>query len=110
MSKVQRLVWLLSMQVTAEMNNSLQEFIRVNYTTSEQHKESFTSRIKKDMKDTKSPGRILEFMDARNPFSDLPMKVFNKSEKFQQCASVFCDEFSSKNLVCTADEKELVTM
>ena len=67
MSEIQRLVWLLSMPVTAEMNGALQEFTGVNYTSSEQHKDTFASRIKRDMNDTK---KILAFMDARNPFSE----------------------------------------
>ncbi len=34
----------------------------------------------------------------------LSLKAFNKSEQFQECASVFCDEFSSKEQVCAAGE------
>ena len=69
MSEIQRLVWLLSMPVTAEINGALQEFTGVNYTSSEQHKDTFASRIERDMNDTK---KILAFMDARNPFSEDP--------------------------------------
>ncbi len=67
MTEIQRLVWLLSMPVTAEVNGALQEFTGVNYTASEQHKDTFASRIKRDMNDTK---KILGFMDARNSFSE----------------------------------------
>ena len=69
MSEIQRPVWLLSVPVTAEINGALQEFTGVNYTSSEQHKDTFASRIKRDMNDTK---KILAFMDARNPFIEDP--------------------------------------
>ena len=68
MSETQRLVWLLSMPITAEVNNAMQQLTEVDYTTSEQHKDMSDSRIKRDMKDTKT---ILEFMGARDPFRDL---------------------------------------
>ena len=67
MSETQRLVWLLSMPITAEVNNAMQELTEVDYTTSEQHKDMSNSRIKRDMKDTKT---ILEFVKARDPFSE----------------------------------------
>eukprot|EP00112_Aurelia_sp_Birch-Aquarium-sp1_P004693 Seg1531.3 transcript_id=Seg1531.3/GoldUCD/mRNA.D3Y31 product="hypothetical protein" protein_id=Seg1531.3/GoldUCD/D3Y31 len=40
----------------------------------------------------------------------LSLKAFNKSEQFQECARVFCDEFSSKEQVCAAGEKALITI
>eukprot|EP00794_Sanderia_malayensis_P004114 gene4114-4670_t len=40
----------------------------------------------------------------------LSIKAFNKSEQFQQCASIFCDESSLKEQVCEAGEKALITM
>ena len=67
MSETQRLVWLLSMPITAEVNNAMQQLTEVDYTTSEQHKDMSDSRIKRDMKDTKT---VLEFMGARDPFSE----------------------------------------
>ena len=67
MSEKQQLVWLLSMPITAEVNNAMQQLTEVDYTTSEQHKDMSDSRIKRDMKDTKT---ILEFIGARDPFSE----------------------------------------
>ena len=67
MSETQRLVWLLSMPITAEVNNAMQQLTEVDYIASEQHKDMSDSRIKRDMKDTKT---ILEFMGARDPFSE----------------------------------------
>ena len=61
MSETQRLVWLLSIPITAEVNNAMQQLTEVDYTTSEQHKDMSDSRIKRDMKDTKT---ILEFIGA----------------------------------------------
>ena len=36
MSETQRLVWLLSMPITVEVNNAMEELTEVDYTTSEQ--------------------------------------------------------------------------
>ena len=55
------------MPITDEVKNAMQELTEVDYTTSEQHKDMSDSRIKWDMKDTKT---ILEFMGARDPFSE----------------------------------------
>ena len=67
MSETQRLVWLLSMLITAKVNNAIQEVTEVDYTASKQHKDMSNSRIKRDMKDSKT---ILEFVEARDPFSE----------------------------------------
>ena len=53
-TEIQRLVWLLSMPFTAEVNSSMQCLTKVRYVTSNQHKESKT---------------VLEFLEERNPFS-----------------------------------------
>ena len=55
------------MPVTAEVKSAMQELTELDYTASEQHKNMSDSRIKRDMKDTKT---ILEFMEARDPFSE----------------------------------------
>ena len=65
--ETQQFVWLLSMPITAEVRNAMQKLTEIDYTTSEQHKDMSDSRIKWDMKDTKT---ILEFMEARDPFSE----------------------------------------
>ena len=67
MSETHRLVWLLSMPITAKVTNAMEELTEVDYTTSEQIKDMSDSRIIRDMKDTKT---ILEFMEARDPFSN----------------------------------------
>ena len=43
----------------------MQELTEADYATSEQHKDMSDSRIKRDMKDTKT---IPEFMEARDPY------------------------------------------
>ena len=63
---IQRLVWLLSMRFTAEVNSSVQCLTEVRYVTSDQHKESSKLRIERDLKDTKT---VLEFLEERSPFS-----------------------------------------
>ena len=57
-TKIQRLAWLLSMPLTAEVNSSMQCLTEFRYVTSDQHKESSKSRIERDLKDTKT---VLEF-------------------------------------------------
>ena len=65
--EIQQFVWLLSMPLTAEVKNAMQDLTEVDCTTSEQHKDMSDLRIKWDMKGTKT---ILKFMEARDPFSE----------------------------------------
>ena len=65
--ETQQFVWLLSMPITAEVKNAMQKLTEVDYTASEQHKDMSDSRIKWDIKDTKT---ILEFMESRDSFSE----------------------------------------
>ena len=69
MSEVQRLVWLMSRPICLEINNTMQKFSSVSYSTSDQHKEATPARIERDLKDTKL---LLSFLMERNPFSDDP--------------------------------------
>ena len=45
MTEKQRAIWTMSVPITAEYNNAMQELTGLYYTTSEQHKESSKSRI-----------------------------------------------------------------
>ncbi len=65
MTETQRSMWLLFMPVCAEINAAMQELSGVSYETSEQHKESFKSRVQRDILDTKE---ILGVLAMRNPF------------------------------------------
>lgn len=65
MTETQRLVWVMSSPVCAEVNNALQEFTGVNYTTSDQHKDLSHSRLSKDLTDTRA---MVAFLNERNPF------------------------------------------
>eukprot|EP00795_Rhopilema_esculentum_P011181 gene11182-biopygen2781 len=67
MSETQRLIWLLSMPATAEINEAMQEFTEVTFSSSEQHKDTSEARISRDLKDTNS---LLSFFQVRDPFSD----------------------------------------
>ena len=69
MSEVQHLVWLMSHPICLEINNIMQKFSSVSYSTSYQHKEATPARIERDLKDTKL---LLPFLMERNPFSDDP--------------------------------------
>ena len=66
MSEVQHLVWLFSRPTCLKINNTMQKFSSVAYSTSDQHKEATRER---DLKDTKL---LLSYLAERNPFSDDP--------------------------------------
>ena len=52
MTEQQRLIWVLSMPVCAEVNKAMQELTGVNYNTSEQNKDMTKARQARDWKDT----------------------------------------------------------
>ena len=54
MTEQQRLIWLLSMPVCAEMNRAMLGLTGVSYSTGEQHNDISESRKNLDMKDTKT--------------------------------------------------------
>ena len=67
MTETQRLVWLMTHPVCAEVNNAMQQLTGVRYNTSEQHKDLTTARQVKDMTDS---SELLEFLESRSLFSD----------------------------------------
>ena len=69
MAEMQRLVWLLSMPACADITHSMQELTGVCCNTSEQHKDSTQSRIKRDTEDTY---KILNTLSDLDPFSSDP--------------------------------------
>ena len=54
MSELQRLVWLLSMPIAAEIINAMQELKEVDFTNSVQNKDMSDTGIKRGMQDTKT--------------------------------------------------------
>ena len=70
MSEIQRfLVWLFSRPGCLEINNTMQKFSSVFYSTSDHCKEATQARMERDLKDIKL---LLAFLTERNPFSDDP--------------------------------------
>ena len=69
MDEEQRLLWTMSMPVTSEYNNAMQEFTNLLYKTSEQHKESTEARMKRDTADL---SKIISKLSACTPFSADP--------------------------------------
>lgn len=65
MSEYQRALWLLSSPICAEITQSLQILTEVNYSTSEQHKETSKSRQERDHKDMLV---LVNRIAERNPF------------------------------------------
>ena len=65
MTETQRLIWLMSHPLCAEVNSAMQQLTNINYNTSEQHKDLTKARQDKDMTDT---CELLEFLESQNPF------------------------------------------
>ncbi len=66
MAEMQRLVWVLSMPACgADTTHSMQELTGVCCNTSEQHKDSTQSRIRRD---TENTYKILNMLSDLNPF------------------------------------------
>ncbi|KAL8602370.1 hypothetical protein ACOMHN_022883 [Nucella lapillus] len=65
----QRLVWLLSMPACAEINSAMQTLSGITFTTSEQHKETSTTRQARDHKDTQT---LVSYLTDRSPFLSDP--------------------------------------
>ena len=68
MTEIQRLVWLMAHPVCTEVNNAMQQLTGVQYNTSEQHRDLSMVRQRKDITDS---CELLEFLESRNPFSDI---------------------------------------
>ena len=66
MTEEKRLIWLLSMQVCAEMNSAMLGLTVVSYNTGEQNKEISESRKNLEMKDTQT---LLNALAEQNPFT-----------------------------------------
>ena len=66
MTEQQRLIWLLSSPVCAEMNHAMLDFTGVSYSTSEQNMDHSESRKNRDMKDTQT---LLNALAEQNPFT-----------------------------------------
>jgi len=88
-TETQRLVWVLSTPACAEINNTMQDLTGEAFTTSDQHKESSQSRMKKDVSDVMT---ILEFLDSRDPFSmDTPPSLRSIATGIAAHTAVNCD-------------------
>ena len=61
----QRLIWVLSMPVCADMNNTMLDLTGVSYSTSEQNVDISEPRKNRDMKDTQN------LLNEQNPFTAL---------------------------------------
>ena len=69
MKESQRLTWVLSNPTCAEVNNALQDYTPVRYSTSDQHEDLSPARKKRDTDDTE---RIMAFLSSKSPFDDDP--------------------------------------
>jgi hypothetical protein len=89
LTETQRLIWVLSTPSCAEINSAMQNFTEVTFTTSEQHKETTSSRMTKDLGDVED---LLQYLAQRNPFStDGPKSLRNIATGVTAHAAVNCD-------------------
>ena len=72
-TEAQQATWILSAPIICEINGAMQELTNTAYITSEQHKEAYNSRIKRDSEDTNN---IYLYMKRRSPFT-LPTRLRN---------------------------------
>ena len=70
---MQQAVWGMSAPVIAEINGAMQELTNTNFVTSEQHKENYNSRKKRDAEDAE---KMYQFLKERSPFN-LPCNLRN---------------------------------
>jgi len=66
MTERQRIIWLLSLPASAEINRAMLELTGVHYSTSEQNKDMSKSRQARDMKDTQT---LLVALAEKSPFA-----------------------------------------
>jgi len=72
LTEIQRLVWLMSMPMCAQVNEAMQTLTDVQYATSNQHVDTSPARQERDFKDVIE---IMKYLHARNPFdNDLSLK------------------------------------
>ena len=67
MTETQRLLWELSMPACANVNEAMQSFSDVSYTTSEQQKDLFKAMHVRDVNDTIY---LISFLQERDPFTE----------------------------------------
>jgi len=69
MSESQRITWLLSTPLCAEVNLALQDYTSVQYGTSDQHKEQRAARQARDTDDTH---KLIGYLSSKDPFGNDP--------------------------------------
>ena len=88
MTEQQRLVWVLSMPICAEVNKAMQELTGVNYDTGEQNRDMTKARQARDWKDIHT---IISYLQENSPFaSDTSLR--NISTGVHACATVNVDK------------------
>ncbi|KAG1711224.1 hypothetical protein GQR58_002605 [Nymphon striatum] len=69
MSEPQRITWMLSTPICAEVNIALQDYTSVQYGTSDQHKEQRAARQARDTDDTHE---LIGYLSLKDPFGNDP--------------------------------------
>lgn len=73
-SEIQRSTWLLSMEICSNYNLMIQEFSKVSFITSDQHKDTVESRITKDNNDYH---KVLEKLSVISLFQPNVLQLMN---------------------------------
>ena len=71
MSETHRNKWLLSLPMCATVNESMQEHSKHSFSTSEQHEELASARVKRDNEDTENHSKVLRENNSFERAEDL---------------------------------------
>lgn len=106
MWEVQRLVWIMSMPICADVNNSMQTLTGFNSVTSEQHTDTIIVRKERDHssqqhkdttkarkeRDFKETNTLIAYFAQRNPFSTNSSGLRNIATGVVAESRVNCDK------------------
>src|SRR6218665_2204937 len=87
LSDEQRALWTMSTPISAQYNAAMQEFIKLSYCTSEQHKDLTQARMNRDLVDLE---KINSKLMGCSPFSPDCGSFFIKEHCQWRCGSSIC--------------------
>ena len=102
-----RMLWIRSMHICGEIHQAMTSMTDHHHTTSEQHQDLGTARIKRDADDLM---KVLEWFEDRDPFKTDGAEIRSLSCGLTGDKSVNCDEAEiiGKKIHETMDDKPFV--
>ena len=102
-----RMLWIRSMHICGEIHQAMTSMTDHHHTTSEQHQDLGTARIKRDADDLM---KVLEWFEDRDPFKTDGAEIRSLSCGLTGDKNVNCDEAEliGKNIHETLDDKPFV--